>query len=679
MSVRQSIAKEKIMKILTKLVLMSTLVVGGNRASEAAEWIEYDGVVPSNAVYSTNYDRGAVQEGWPVCRYRKTVGWFDTDSSECHTMGQRVVAQRSADFYMLVQPAGDGMLLHSATEKMVTEPGWVPYENDDSAATADLVTTDNYDRGDKQEGWTVCRWRRSVGYVDDQGVCKSVNNRRDAVEHSRDFYVYRSAPDFNDSLPATGRGIEWYSLSDYMGESANGANDNTASFQRAFRAMADNSVYKLFVPAGHYRIDEANELLIPLTQGISLYGSSIGVSLIAPFAQGSPAGNVLIFGERRQSLSFYGLYFQNVKFKVRSNCTPSEEDKTVYQNNVFISHGTMYATGGIISESAGCQSRIRGNIFLGSSLPSGEEGRPAYGHSPTIKTVASSIHVVENVFGLNMDDLGWLAEQWEESGEWTNLPHKLGYLKDTLGLDSDMAKFFCVLNSGGFYADHEIVFERNIVNASPETVGEDGTDHVLYLKGPDDARIVGNYFRGFKEDYVKFSGARNSVVAFNNFDGPGLALYIENCRSDREGSGKLNELSNLLIYENRLSLNDDEQLRNTNFYTYNYCTGSRTSFNGGWGDYATHRFAGDPVVEEDMIQYAYNSKAGSEEVGIYLKANNSFPEAHLMYDNNVDILSNVMGEISPTSEESEFIMPDYADWLNTHQVQVHPDLSLPKR
>ena len=70
---------------------------------------------------------------------------------------------------------------------------------------------------------------------------------------------------------------------------------------------------------------------------------------------------------------------------------------------------------------------------------------------------------------------------------------------------------------------------------------------------PDDARIIGNYFRGFKEDYVKFSGASNSVVAFDNFDGSGLALYVENCLSDRKGSGKLNELSNLLIYKNRLS------------------------------------------------------------------------------------------------------------------------------
>jgi hypothetical protein len=670
------------MKQLTKLVLMSALVVGGNRASEAAEWVAYNGEVPSNAVYSTHDDLGVIQEGWPVCRYRKTVGWFDTDSNECHTMGQRVVAQRSAYIYMLVQPAGDGMLLHSATENMVIEPGWIPYQNDDSAAAADfsggdLVTTDNYDRGGKQEGWTVCRWRKSVGYVDERGFCKSVNNKQEVIEHKRDFYVYQSASDSNVSLPAAGRGTEWFSLSDYMGESADSLNDNTASFERAFRAMADSSVYKLFVPAGHYRIQEESELPNTLTQGISLYGSSRGISLIAPFTEGTPAGNVLIFDNHDHSLSFYGLYFQNVKFRVDRQCT---DDKAEYENNVFINHGTLYATGGIISESAGCQSRIRGNIFLGSSLPSGTEGRPAYGHSPTIKTVASSIHVVENVFGLDMDDLAWLAGEWGESDNWTNITHKLGYLKYTLGLPSDMGKFFCVLNSGGYYTDHEIIFERNIVNASPGTVGyPDGTDHVLYLKGPDDARIVGNYFRGFKEDYVKFSGARNSVVAFNNFDGPGLALYIENCRSDREGSGKLNELSNLLIYKNQLSLNDDEQLRDTNFYTYNYCTGSRTSFNGGWGDYADHRFSvlPDPVVEEDMIEYAYNSKAGSQEVGIYLKANNSFPEAHLMYENNVDIESSVMGEISLTSEKSEFFMPDYADWLNTDQ--LHPELSLPSR
>ena len=81
-----------------------------------------------------------------------------------------------------------------------------------------------------------------------------------------------------------------------------------------------------------------------------------------------------------------------------------------------------------------------------------------------------------------MDDLSWLAEQWEESGDWTNLQDKLGYLKDMMGLDSDMAKLFCVLNSGGYYTDHEIIFESNIVNALPETVGyPEETDHILCL------------------------------------------------------------------------------------------------------------------------------------------------------------------------------------------------------
>ena len=83
------------------------------------------------------------------------------------------------------------------------------------------------------------------------------------------------------------------------------------------------------------------------------------------------------------------------------------------------------------------------------------------------------------------------------------------------------------------------------------------------------------------------------------------------------------------------------------------------------------------VVEEEMIQYAYDIKAGSAEVGIYLKANNSFPESHPMYEKNVDILSSLMGEISQTNEESDFFMPDYADWQDTDQ--VHPELYLPSR
>ena len=48
--------------------------------------------------------------------------------------------------------------------------------------------------------------------------------------------------------------------------------------------------------------------------------------------------------------------------------------------------------------------------------------------------------------------------------------------------------------------------------------------------------------------------------------------------------------------------------------------GSRTSFNGGLRG-PDHMSATADVVEEEMIQYAYDIKAGSAEVGIYLKAN----------------------------------------------------------
>jgi hypothetical protein len=602
------------MKYLKLVLLLALAVVLVDRAAEAAEWVPYQaGAVPVNAVKTTNLDSGQLEDGWPVCRYRKTVGWFDEPNGVCHTMGDAVgVRTRSQGFSLLV-PSADAA------------QGWALYNDEMELLDGNYVLTTNTDRGAEQEGWPVCRWRKSVGWFDvENNVCKSVSEGPVAVEHTppdHAIYIFKSVPDFNKVL-LEGDGSTYLSLANYMHtESANGIENNTESFRRAFAAMQAQNITKLFVPAGQYLIDNTLGLLPNVVGGASLYGSSNEISLIEPYPgdEATQIGNELIFGDRDKPLSLYGLYFYNVKFRVGydGDC---DVYPTVYQNNVFINHNTVNATGGIIRESGGCQSRIEGNIFLGSSLPSGPT-RPAFGDSQTIKANQSGIIIVDNVFGLDMDDLVGLETGWGESSNWTNLPHKLGQLKDMLGLPSDMGKFFCLLNTSGYNRGHPIVFKGNIVNASSKTEAAQGTDHVLYLKGPEDARIMANYFRGFKYDYVKFSGARNSLVAYNFFDGPGLSLFIENCANDKDGSGKLNELSDLTIYDNRLS--PDEGDNRTRFFTHNYCSGSPMSRNEG-AESAT----------ESNIQYTGNRKYGSAEVGIKLKRRDSEGSQHLIYRDN---------------------------------------------
>ena len=225
-------------------------------------------------------------------------------------------------------------------------------------------------------------------------------------------------------------------------------------------------------------------------------------------------------------------------------------------------------------------------------------------------------------------------------------------------------------NTGGYNEGDPIVFKGNIVNASPNTVAVRGTDHVLYLKGAKDARILSNYFRGFQGNYVKFSGARNSVIAYNNFDGPGVSTYIEMCENNRNGVTKGRHLINLTYFENRLGPDADEEYQ-TRFYTWNYCDEEVTPDND------------DDVGREQNIQYAWNRKYGSQEVGIHLKRNDSDGSAHRIFRTNftgagTDSMA-LGGEAVFQLEEEEFDSQDLDEKLAEYDGLDVPEPQLPQR
>ena len=65
-------------KIELAIVVVGLLAVCSE--SYAGAWTPYEGEVPDLAVTTANMDGGKEQEGMPVCRYRRTVGWLDVDA-----------------------------------------------------------------------------------------------------------------------------------------------------------------------------------------------------------------------------------------------------------------------------------------------------------------------------------------------------------------------------------------------------------------------------------------------------------------------------------------------------------------------------------------------------------------------------------------------------------------------
>ncbi len=172
------------------LAILTVGLLAVSSESYAGAWMPYEGEVPGLAVTTANMDGGKEQEGMPVCRYRRTVGWLDVDAGVCHTVGTgKRHKVRTEDFYLLVQSSPD------SPEGTHTDP-WMPFDTDltdaflDGDIEMDLVTTTNHDRGKLQEGMPICRYKRTVGWLDvEAGVCHTVGNGKKHKVRSKDFYV----------------------------------------------------------------------------------------------------------------------------------------------------------------------------------------------------------------------------------------------------------------------------------------------------------------------------------------------------------------------------------------------------------------------------------------------------------------------------------------------------------
>ena len=413
------------------------------------------------------------------------------------------------------------------------------------------------------------------------------------------------ADDYSLFLSGLEEGVDYLNAAEFV-QTADGLTNNTQSFMDALSAMNSQGIDKLFIPAGHYKIDA---LLLDMEE-VKWYGSSVGISLIAATNGQVEIGNGFDSAKPKQHLSPYGLYFYNVLLEssASSNC---ENGAITYKNNVFIAT----ENGRVIRDKFSCESIIEGNVFLGSVVDTGQ----------TMNFKQTSMNIKDNVFGLDLEATNWLETEWSRFNDWICLDDKLAVLETTLSLPQMMDTFHCLANIGGIREEGQpIIIHGNIVNASSE-LGASSTDHIFYMKGVQDIHIIANYFRGFYDDYTKFSGARDAIVAFNNYDGPEHRSYIEEC-IDKGPGKKGNFLEHNIFYGNRLGTTPYSSSSEGRLYTWNYC------FEPG-------EVCGCPEgadrIDEENIQYSMNRQSNDISEGIFLKPTDSYSPGHLIYNDNL--------------------------------------------
>ena len=140
------------MKHIWMFFFVAVSVLISSTGSNAAEWVEYDGEVPEDAVTTYNEDTASEKRQMPVCRYETSVGFLG-GRGVCNTVGQDQKRERyKEDFHLLISSEAKWALCDISNEDFLEEKMW------------HLVG-----------GKPICRYRRTVGWLDiDQGVCNTV-------------------------------------------------------------------------------------------------------------------------------------------------------------------------------------------------------------------------------------------------------------------------------------------------------------------------------------------------------------------------------------------------------------------------------------------------------------------------------------------------------------------------
>ncbi len=371
-----------------------------------------------------------------------------------------------------------------------------------------------------------------------------------------------------------------------------GITDDTAAINDAL-AAAHAQGRDLYFPEGEYLISGP----VVLRDGVSLSGDPSGLSVILS-ANGSPEFGEADYFADTDDIEIEDLHFLNVKVRLYGP----------YKDRIEVRRCTFIATAPAMSEITQVSfghirdGVIEHNIFLRQHT------------SPGVGLNTYTTHrlvVAQNVWGLDMEQTGWLAD-WAGSSVWSDLPGKLSTLATRYGLDWDQGRFVAA-----HYPNRVVdeTIEGNIYNLSPhDDMSPEGLDHIVYAKLYTNLKILGNWFRGQPMSPAGGLKVRNAegplVVAGNHFINTPVLQYTYD-------GYPVEVYEDALIYRNYFTLTPDAG------------PGFDRRAISYWEDVA---IGGDSnIVYHENI---FNGTPGATNVSINI-TNRGNPAEHTVYDSNV--------------------------------------------
>ncbi len=301
-------------------------------------------------------------------------------------------------------------------------------------------------------------------------------------------------------------------------------------------AVAQNK--SLYFPTGTYLISKH----IQIEDKVSLYGDSTGLSVIMA-VNGAPDIGDQEAGKNIDNITIQDLHFLNVKVSMIGDGGYNKENYTVRRCILMATDPAFgdteqlqwqYITLGVVEH---C-------IFLRQSECQAGPGLRTY------KTKDCMIQ--GNIWGLDLNQTGWLATEWKAFASWDNLLEKLETLRNEFNLDWDQGQFRCA-----FYPNrvlNEKIYD-NIFNGSPYDNANELQDHVIYSKDYQDLEIVGNWMRGWPVTPgggLKIRNAYGPVtVAANRFVNTPVFQYAYASTAVPE------VYQNALLYRNWFDINEE--------------------------------------------------------------------------------------------------------------------------
>ena len=317
-----------------------------------------------------------------------------------------------------------------------------------------------------------------------------------------------------------------------------GISDDTSSIQAIVNHAASSKNNKVFFPRGEYLV--SSNIAIP--GPVELHGTQSGIAVIK---SSTPYVFQVYNASPVKSVSLNNVYFDGIRVNFDGGVNREVPGPTA-MSNVTINSCVFFSSGRPTPRNAEREqlemmdlrnSNVYRNIFLRDSN--------AYGvASKFIFTVG--VEVRENICGLDLGKIGWLATKVEPAWYWRDQKQKLEFLMTHYNLESDQGFFqSCCYEA----CDERMRIVKNIFNGSPNTGRF--RDHVMYLKGFNMMEVVSNYVRGWPADYsggIKARNGKNLLVARNYLDDTGIFLYTHRTINPCLFNG----LKNVVIYRNHI-------------------------------------------------------------------------------------------------------------------------------